>query len=162
VIAVCCCRCHFGCTKYRRVFLIDRRGINKQLVSFRNNTATTPTISTLKYHWDFNGKDSSHSRNTSYVFDVDTSQWVYITLTVMDSIKGCTSKYKDSVYVRCIHADFNSSDNRAACPELQCYFYDQSSKDSIVSGNGILVILKAKQYFGTEKSFPQLCLCRNL
>ncbi len=51
---------------------------NKQLVSFRNNTATTPTISTLKYHWDFNGKDSSHSRNTSYVFDVDTSQWVYI------------------------------------------------------------------------------------
>ena len=106
---------------------------NKQLVSFRNNTATTPTISTLKYHWDFNGKDSSHSRNTSYVFDVDTSQWVYITLTVMDSIKGCTSKYKDSVYVRCIHADFNSSDNRAACPELQCYFYDQSSKDSIVS-----------------------------
>lgn len=106
---------------------------NKDLVSFRNITMTSPNISTLSYHWDFNGKGTSSSRNAQFAFDVDSSQWVYVTLTVTDTIIGCTSIKFDSIYVRRIHADFYSPAFRAPCPELQCYFKDTSIAKNIVS-----------------------------
>lgn len=105
---------------------------NHELVSFRNLSNSVPTLS-LSYFWDFNGEDTATSRNAQYAFHVDTSKWVYITLTAYDEMIGCVDVYRDSVYIRRIYADFDANENRAACPTLQCYFSDQSSTDSIVS-----------------------------
>ena len=105
---------------------------NKETVIFRNLSGSMPSLS-LSYLWDFNGEDTAITRDAQYTFNVDKSKWVYITLTVYDNDIGCIDIHRDSIYVRCIHADFNANENYAACPELQAYFYDQSIADSIVS-----------------------------
>lgn len=106
---------------------------NKQLVSFRNITLTTPNITSLEYHWDFDGQGTSTSKNAQFAFEVDTSRWVYIRLTVTDTVIGCSSFRLDSVYVHRFHADFYSPEHIAPCPELQCYFMDSSYGNTIVS-----------------------------
>ena len=106
---------------------------NNEKVSFRNISMTTPAISSLVYYWDYNGQGSSTSRNGYFTFNVDSSQWAYITLRVTDTVIGCTSIKRDSVFVRRLKAGFSAPELQAPCPELQCYFNDSSLGKNIIA-----------------------------
>lgn len=106
---------------------------NKDQIAFKSNVTTYPNSTTLSYEWDFNGgkklfhtKRKATGKNAVASFDVDSTMFVTITLTVTDTVSGCRSVYVDSILIRKPIAEFTSPDHIAACPELQSPFVDLS------------------------------------
>lgn len=128
---------------------------NKAQVAFRSNVNSYPSSRTLKYEWDFNyGKKLFHtprrsnSRNAVASFDVDSTMFVKIQLTVTDTVTGCKSIYLDSILIRKPIAEFTSPEHNAACPELQVSYIDQSY---VSSSFGNTKIEKWEWFFEDKK-----------
>ena len=114
----------------------DRKACNKEVVNFSNTSIyfdlaskTTKSIlaSTpgMTYHWDFDGQGTSNSRNGQFAFNVASSRYVKIRLTITDD-KGCSNSYLDSIWIIRPVAEFTSGTHEVACPELAVDFFNQS------------------------------------
>ena len=108
---------------------------NKTLITLVSKVNTYPLQSTsLKYEWFLNnGKYLWYNtpavytgRNCICAFDVDSTQFVRITLIVTDTLTGCRSTYTDSILIRKPIAEFTASERTSICPPLQTNYQDLS------------------------------------
>lgn len=108
---------------------------NKTLISCISKVNTFPLQSqNLKYEWHINNGQYLWNntpavykgRNCICAFDVDSTQFVHITLIVTDTLTGCSSSYTDSILIRKPVADFTASEKSSICPPLQTNYQDLS------------------------------------
>lgn len=104
---------------------------NKAGVRLSSSVAVQDAQAPLAYRWNINGgkflyrtKAETYGKDATVAFDVDSSQFVRITLFVTDSVTGCTSMFTDSLYVHKPATDFVSSQHFATCPELKVDYCD--------------------------------------
>ncbi len=128
---------------------------NKIPITFLSKVSTYPQSSTLQYEWEFNkGKKLWNSskkvttKNAVCSFNVDSTMYVTVTLTVTDTVSGCRSSYTDSILIRKPMSEFYSDDHISACPELQAPFIDQSY---VSSSYGNTSIKKWEWFFEDKK-----------
>ncbi len=114
----------------------NRKVCNKENVIFKNSSSyysltyntmipLTPSTSGLAYLWIFDKKDTVRSLNAQHTFNVDSSCWVHISLTITD-MNGCTNSYTDSIWVIRPHSEFISGIHESNCPQLNVHFQDLS------------------------------------
>ena len=114
----------------------NRKACNKELITLKNTSSyfdltrnvmvtVSPSILGMTYKWDFDGQGISNSLNGQFAFNVDSSRFVYITLTVTD-MNGCSKTFTDSLYVIGTHAEFVSTTHELNCPPLNVLFNNQS------------------------------------
>ena len=114
----------------------DRKVCNKVPVTFKNTSSyydlvrdamvtVSPSILGMTYKWDFDGQGTSNSLNGQFAFNVASSRYVRIRLTVTD-MNGCSNYFVDSIWVIRPVANFGSGTHESACPELAVQFQDSS------------------------------------